>query len=74
MSRGKPGPKPSNNVTLPLRMSPMLKEAAERVAEATGRSVSALAGYALQRYIEHNYPAAFRPGATLTHLKDAPSK
>lgn len=56
------------------RMPPELVAAAQRVAALTGRSVSSLTTYALQRFIEKNHPAAFNPSARLViETDDAPT-
>lgn len=75
LTKKKPGPKPGAT-NLPVRITPELKAAGERVATATGRSLSNLMHYALRRYIEKNYPAALKPGAAALKppFDDAPGK
>lgn len=60
-------------VTASFRLSKRNFDAALLVAPLTCRSLSELYEYALQRFIEHNYPEAYTEGAVLVNrIQDAP--
>lgn len=73
MSKGKGGAKTGRTRTVTVRITPALYEAAQVTASATYRTVSSLIEYALQRYIDKNFPEAFQPGARVViRIDDAP--
>lgn len=75
MSKTKGGAKTGRTRTVTVRITPALYEAAQVTASATYRTVSSLVEYALQRYIEKNFPEAFEPGARVViRIDDAPEE
>lgn len=69
-----PSRKTNRSEVLTMRISPETLNAAKLVAQVTCRTVSGLAEYALQRFIEHNFPEAYEQGAKITiKVDDCPS-
>jgi len=59
--------------TVAIRLTPETFMAAEKVAHVTCRTVSSMIEYAVQRYIEKNFPEAYNPNSKVKiTLDDAP--
>lgn len=63
-------PKKTRTEVLTTRLQPETLKAAKLVAQATCRTLSGLTEYALQRYIERNFPEAYEPGAKVVIKSD----
>ncbi len=56
-----------------IRLTQENYRAAKLVAKVSCRSLSELGEYAIQRFIEHNYPDAFKHGAVVAScIQDGP--
>lgn len=64
------GAKTNRSNTVTVRMTPENLIAANMVATVTCRTLSTLMEYALMRYVQHNYPEAYIPGARVKIKSD----
>jgi predicted transcriptional regulator len=63
-------PKTRRTKTLTVRLTQETYNAAEKVAHVTCRTLSSMVEYAVQRYIEKNFPEAYNPKSKVTIMLD----